>query len=182
MDSLVAMLTEDVLVSMPPLPLEFAGLNLVARFLAMVPFRPGHPKRVTAARANGQPALVVYGEEAGVWRSLGILVFTLSGDKISAITHFDRIVLPSFGAPDELAAPLRPAGGGTGQLTARWSRNKLLDGDTDGFVCRGGSLVQAEQRGLMLGGGESDQGVVCGSAGDLPGGNGGEKFLVANLG
>ena len=102
-DGLVAMLTEDVLVSMPPLALEFVGLDLVTRFLTAVPFRPGHPKRVTPARANGQPALVVYGEESGVWRSAGILVFTLSGDKISAITHFDRIVLPSFGAPDELA-------------------------------------------------------------------------------
>jgi RNA polymerase sigma-70 factor (TIGR02960 family) len=100
---LVAMLTEDVLVSMPPLALEFAGLDPVTRFLRAVPFRPGHPKRVTPARANGQPALVVYGEESGAWRSAGILVFTLSGDKISAITHFGRIVLPFFGVPDELA-------------------------------------------------------------------------------
>jgi RNA polymerase sigma-70 factor (TIGR02960 family) len=101
-DGLVAMLTEDVLVSMPPVALEFLGLEAVTRFLKMVAFRPGRHRRVTPARANGQPALVVYVEESGAWRSFGILVFTVSGDRISAITHFDRSVLPSFGVPAEL--------------------------------------------------------------------------------
>jgi len=101
-DGLVAMLTNDVLVSMPPLPLEYLGLEPVTRFLEMV-FRPARRRRVTPTRANGQPALVVYvATESGVWRSPGILVFTVSGDQISAITHFDRIVLPFFGIPDEL--------------------------------------------------------------------------------
>jgi RNA polymerase sigma-70 factor (TIGR02960 family) len=103
-DALVTMLTDDVLVSMPPVPLEFVGLELVARFLRMVPFRPGHPKRVTRTRANGQPALVVYAPEAdGAWRTAGLLVFTLSSDRISGITRFERSVLPAFGVPDELA-------------------------------------------------------------------------------
>ena len=103
-DSLIAMLTEDVLVNMPPVPLEFVGLELAARFLKMVPFRPGLPKRVMVTRANGQPALVVYRLDSdGVWRAAGLLVVTLSGDRISAITHFERSVLPAFGAPDELA-------------------------------------------------------------------------------
>jgi RNA polymerase sigma-70 factor (ECF subfamily) len=85
-------------------PLEFVGLESAARFLRMVPFRPGHPKRVTLTRANGQPAFVVYGPDTGgVWRSVGLLVFTLSGDRISAITRFEQSVLPAFGAPDELA-------------------------------------------------------------------------------
>lgn len=101
-DRLVAMLTEDVLVSMPPAPLEFLGLETVTRFLKMAVFRPGRARRVTPTRANGQPALLVYAEGSGAWRSLGILVFTLSGDRISAITHFDRAVLSFFGAPDEL--------------------------------------------------------------------------------
>lgn len=103
-DSLIAMLTEDVLVNMPPVPLEFVGLELAARFLKMVPFRPGHPKRVTLTRANGQPAFVVYAPETdGVWRSVGLLVFTLSGDRISAITRFEPSALDAFGVPRELA-------------------------------------------------------------------------------
>jgi len=103
-NSLIAMLTEDVLVNMPPVPMEFVGLELAARFLKMVPFRPGHPKRVTLTRANGQPAFVVYGAEAdGVWRSVGLLVFRLSGDRVSAITRFEASVLEAFGAPRELA-------------------------------------------------------------------------------
>jgi len=61
------------------------------------------------------------------------------------------------------------------------SGNELLDGGADGFVCGGGPLVQAEQRRLMLGGGEGDQGVVGGSAEDLPGGSGGEKLLVTGF-
>ena len=101
-DGLVAMLTEDVLVSMPPVALEFLGLEAATRFLKVVAFRPGRRRRFTPIRANGQPALVVYVEESGIWRSFGVLVFTLSGDRISAITHFDRSVLPFFGAPDEL--------------------------------------------------------------------------------
>ena len=54
----------------------------------------------------------------------------------------------------------------------------MLDGGADGFVGCGGSLVQAEQRCMVLGGGEGDQGVIGGSAEDLPGSNGGEKLLV----
>jgi hypothetical protein len=61
------------------------------------------------------------------------------------------------------------------------SGGEPLHGGPDGFVCRGGSLVQAEWRCLMLGGGESDQGIIGGSSEDLPGGNGGEKLLVTSL-
>ena len=72
----------------------------------------------------------------------------------------------------QLEATLRPRGR---------SGNELLDGGTDGCVGCRGPLIQAEQRRLMLGGGESDQGIVGGSAEDLASSNGGEKLLVTSL-
>jgi hypothetical protein len=47
------------------------------------------------------------------------------------------------------------------------SGGDLLHDGPDGFVSRGGSLVHAEQRCLMLGGGESDQGVISRFAADI---------------
>src|ERR1019366_2856817 len=61
------------------------------------------------------------------------------------------------------------------------SRAELLNRGTDSLVCCGGSVVKAEQRGLVLGGSEGDQGIVGGATEDLPGGQRGEKLLVAGL-
>jgi len=61
------------------------------------------------------------------------------------------------------------------------SGSKLFDRGTDGFVCWGGSLVEAQQCGLVFDCGEGDQGVVGGPAEDLPGGYGGQKLLVSGL-
>jgi hypothetical protein len=61
------------------------------------------------------------------------------------------------------------------------SRAELLNRGTDSLVRCGGSLVKAEQRGLVLGCGVGDQGIVGGATEDLPGGQRGEKLLVAGL-
>src|SRR5580700_4792229 len=60
-----------------------------------------------------------------------------------------------------------------------WS--KLLNRGTNGFVCWGGALVEAQQHGLVLDRGERDQGVVGGTAEDLSGGYGGQKLLVSRF-
>ncbi len=100
----VALLTEDVLLSMPPLPLEYQGRELAARFLATVAFRPGRSYRVIATRANGQPAFGVYLRDprARLAHANGLLVFTLAGARICVMTRFDNSVLPSFGLPRTL--------------------------------------------------------------------------------
>ena len=100
-DALVALLTEDVLMTMPPIPLEYVGRELVARFLRAAIFRPGIAWRPVPTRANGQPALVMYlpDQKSGTARASGVLVFTLSGSRVSAITRFDDTVLPRFGVP-----------------------------------------------------------------------------------
>jgi hypothetical protein len=61
------------------------------------------------------------------------------------------------------------------------SGNKLFDRGPDGFVCWCGSLVEAQQRGLMLDRGKRDQGIVGRTAEDLPGGYGGQKLQVAGF-
>jgi RNA polymerase sigma-70 factor (ECF subfamily) len=102
----VALLTDDVLLAMPPLPLEYQGRDLAARFLATVAFRDGRRVRMVATRANGQPAFGVYLRDprAGVAHANGLLVFTLAGGRVCAITRFDNSVLPSFGMPRTLPA------------------------------------------------------------------------------
>ena len=94
----------SVLMTMPPILLEYLGRELVARFLRAAIFRPGITHRPVPTRANGQPALVMYhpDQQSGVVRATGMLVFTLSGSRVSAITRFDDTVLPRFGVPATL--------------------------------------------------------------------------------
>ena len=81
--------------------------------------------------------------------------------------------------PDHLAIGLS-AGIRRREGTGR-SGSKLFNRGTDGFVCRGGPLVEAQQRGLVLDRGERDQGVIGGTAEDLSGGYGGQKLLVSGF-
>jgi RNA polymerase sigma-70 factor (ECF subfamily) len=96
---LVALLTEDVVMSMPPIPLVYAGRRLVVEFLAALVFLPGHTYQLVPTRANGQPAFGMYLRETpdAVPRPLGVMVFTLSGARIRGLTRFDTSVLPAFG-------------------------------------------------------------------------------------
>jgi RNA polymerase sigma-70 factor (TIGR02960 family) len=99
-DGIVALLTEDAWLRMPPIPLEYQGCDLAGRFFTLA-FRPGRRYRLVATRANGQPAFGVYVRDprAPVLHANGLLVLTLAGDRISMITRFDTSVLPRFGLP-----------------------------------------------------------------------------------
>jgi RNA polymerase sigma-70 factor (ECF subfamily) len=101
---LVALLTDDVLLTMPPIPLEYQGRELVARFLTAVVFRPDTIFRLAPTRANGQPAAGMYLRDplAKVAHANGVMVFTLTGGQICAMTRFDTTVLPRFGLPQTL--------------------------------------------------------------------------------
>jgi RNA polymerase sigma-70 factor (ECF subfamily) len=103
-DGLVELLTDDVLLAMPPLPLLYQGRELAARFHNAVTFRRGRTYRCIPTRANGQPAFGLYVEDphARVLHANGLMVLTLAGDKICNITRFDNSVLPLFGLPRTL--------------------------------------------------------------------------------
>jgi len=102
-DALVALLIDDVSVSMPPVPLEYQGREVVARFYASI-MRHGWQYELVQTRSNGQLAFGAYlgGPTGGIRHGAGLLVLTLSGDRISAITRFDNNVLPWFGLPRSL--------------------------------------------------------------------------------
>jgi len=98
----VALLTDDVFVSMPPIPLEYQCLDAVARFFASI-FGAGRRFCLLPTRANGQPAFGAYVRAAdGIWHGTGLFVITLVGDRICAMTRFDSSVLPWFGLPRSL--------------------------------------------------------------------------------
>jgi RNA polymerase sigma-70 factor (TIGR02960 family) len=103
-DALVALLTDDVFVSMPPLPLEYQGRDVVARFFAGL-FAADRRFDLVPTRANGQPAFGAYLHAASGARSgTGLFVLTLSGDRISALARFENTMLPAFGLPHSLAS------------------------------------------------------------------------------
>ena len=103
LDAIVALLTEDTFISMPPIPLEYQGRDLVARFYDSI-FRAGRRFDLVPTRANGQPAFGAYlrAPNGGIRHGTGLLVLTLSGDQICAVTRFDSSVLPWFGLPGSL--------------------------------------------------------------------------------
>jgi RNA polymerase sigma-70 factor (TIGR02960 family) len=101
-DALVALLTDDVFMSMPPLPLEYEGRDVVARFCASM-FGSGRRFDLVPTRANGQPAFGAYlRSPTGIRHGTGLYVLTLAGDRICAMTRFENSVLPSFGLPRSL--------------------------------------------------------------------------------
>ena len=101
-DALVALLTDDVFTSMPPMPFEYEGRDVVGRFFASI-FRSGRRHDLVPTRANGQPAFGTYLRAAsGTRHGVGLYVLTLTGDRIRALTRFDNSVLPSFGLPRSL--------------------------------------------------------------------------------
>jgi RNA polymerase sigma-70 factor (ECF subfamily) len=104
-DGLIALLTEDVWLTMPPMPLEYQGPELAAQFLLATAFRPGWTTRLIPTRANGQPAFGFYARDpvTGGFYTVGLMVLTLRGERISALTRFDPGTLPRFGLPEALA-------------------------------------------------------------------------------
>jgi RNA polymerase sigma-70 factor (TIGR02960 family) len=102
LDALVALLTDDVFLSMPPLPFEYEGRDVVARFYASM-IGSGRRFDLVPTRANGQPAFGAYlRAPTGIRHGTGLLVLTLTGDRIGSVTRFDTSVLPWFGLPRSL--------------------------------------------------------------------------------
>jgi RNA polymerase sigma-70 factor (ECF subfamily) len=101
-DALVALLTDDVFISMPPMPFEYEGRDVVARFCASI-FGAGRSFDLVPTRANRQPAFGAYlRTPTGVRHGVGLYVLTLTGDRICAVTRFDNSVFPWFGLPRSL--------------------------------------------------------------------------------
>ena len=101
-DGMVALLTDDAWITMPPLPHAYQGRAAIRAFLRGAAERRGAPLRLLPTRANTQPAFGCYLSvpETGVARAYSLFVLTLEGDQIAAITWFaDSSVFPRFGLP-----------------------------------------------------------------------------------
>ena len=100
-DGMVALLTDDAWLTMPPEPYEYQGPTAIGVFLRDREVSRGR-LRVVPTRANGQPAFGCYLPSAhtDVARPYSLCVLALQGEQISAITWFaDRGAFPHFGLP-----------------------------------------------------------------------------------
>jgi RNA polymerase sigma-70 factor (TIGR02960 family) len=104
-DGVVALLTDDAWLAMPPAPHEYRGRTDIARFLrASAAWRGARHLRLVPTRANGQPAFGCYLPSGEVALATGILVLTVGPDGITAITRFlDPRLHQRFALPDLLA-------------------------------------------------------------------------------
>jgi RNA polymerase sigma-70 factor (TIGR02960 family) len=100
-DGIISLLTEDAWLTMPPLPLEYQGRELAGEFFRATAFRPGWTARLIPTRANGQPAFGFYvrDPDTQAFVTVGLMVVTLSGSQITAMTRFEASNLPRFALP-----------------------------------------------------------------------------------
>jgi RNA polymerase sigma-70 factor (ECF subfamily) len=102
-DGLVALLTDDAVVSMPPEPEWHQGRLEVARFLRARHGGRKGPWRFVAAPANGQPAYAYYLRQGDRFVRSGLFVVGVRSDGIASITRFhDDGLLSRFGVPETL--------------------------------------------------------------------------------
>jgi RNA polymerase sigma-70 factor (ECF subfamily) len=105
-DGMVALLTDDARLSMPPQPHTYLGRGAIAAFLHDRQTRRGFAFRVVPTRANGRPAFACYGPAAdgGPGMPFGIIATTLAHDgdrdRIAALTWFcDTRLFTAFALP-----------------------------------------------------------------------------------
>ncbi|MFF0764684.1 sigma-70 family RNA polymerase sigma factor [Streptomyces sp. NPDC003737] len=104
--ALIALMTDDVWVRMPPLPFEYRGAQAVRRFFTTVFAQDCTIGRMIPTRANGQPAWGEYSRDplTGLLRCTGIVVAAYTTAGISELTHFETTMAPHFGIPRTLAS------------------------------------------------------------------------------
>jgi RNA polymerase sigma-70 factor (TIGR02960 family) len=102
----IALLTDDALMTMPPEAAEYVGPEAIGRFLSTVP-AAGSLDRfcLVPTRANGQPAFGCYLKDphTPIAHAYGLMVLTLRGDRVAGLAGFaDTAVFASFGLPRTL--------------------------------------------------------------------------------
>ena len=103
--ALLAVLREDVALTMPPLPVWFGGHEDIRIFLDGFLFKSVNPfkVRLEAIRANGSPAFAVYQMDArGGYRAAALHILTVENGEITEINDFltsDGQLFSKFGLP-----------------------------------------------------------------------------------
>jgi RNA polymerase sigma-70 factor (ECF subfamily) len=105
-EAVVALLTEDALMTMPPEPAEYLGPTAIGRFLSTVPAAGALERfRLVPTRANGQPAFGCYMKDphTPIAHAYGLMVLALRGDRVAGLAGFaDTSVFAAFGLPRTL--------------------------------------------------------------------------------
>jgi RNA polymerase sigma-70 factor, ECF subfamily len=104
-DAVVAMLTDDAVIAMPPMPTWYRGREAVAAFLRGWALAGDGPRRMVPTRANGQPAFGQYAWDAerGAFVPHGVIVLALEDERIDEITAFlTPEAFGGFGLPEEI--------------------------------------------------------------------------------
>jgi RNA polymerase sigma-70 factor (TIGR02960 family) len=103
-EGVVKLLTDDAWLTMPPATIQYQGREAIRAFMRAGWHRAGAGRhRLLPTRANTQLAFGCYRRDpgTGVGHGAGMIVLTLEGEQIAAVTRFlDRSVMPGFGLPD----------------------------------------------------------------------------------
>jgi RNA polymerase sigma-70 factor, ECF subfamily len=99
--TLTALLRDDVVLEMPPLPAWFTGRENIGLFLRSHVLRQPGDFRMIPIAANGQPALAAYRRTPdGTYHANGIELLTASASRITRVTAFlDPTLFPAFALP-----------------------------------------------------------------------------------
>jgi RNA polymerase sigma-70 factor (ECF subfamily) len=113
-DALIALMTDDAWVRMPPLPFEYHGAKEVRRLFTAIYAHWKESDRMVPVRANGQPAWGAYARNpaTGILHNTGVYVISLAGDRICELTRFETTLAPHFGLPRTLGQYCNGTGGG----------------------------------------------------------------------
>ena len=106
-DGLVALLTEDAVMTMPPERMRIAGAQAIGNFFATVPQEGRLDEiRLLPTATNRQPALAAYARgDDGEYRPYGLMVMQTAGDQISGIVGFpDPWLFEQCGLPGDLSS------------------------------------------------------------------------------
>lgn len=101
--SIVALLTEDALFTMPPQPTRYVGRDAIGAFLTAVPGGGRLDRfRLVPTRANRQPAVAAYyrDHDDGDYEAHAVIVLAIEGEEISSLVRFaDPDLFGRFGLP-----------------------------------------------------------------------------------
>ncbi|MGD0240019.1 MAG: sigma-70 family RNA polymerase sigma factor [Streptosporangiaceae bacterium] len=102
--ALTALLRDDAVFEMPPLPVWFAGRENVELFLRSHVLRQPGGFRMIPVAANGQPALAGYRRGPdGTYHANAIEVLTITASRVTRVTAFlDPALFPAFALPPTL--------------------------------------------------------------------------------
>ncbi len=116
-EDLKRLLTEDVVMEMPPMLNWFAGPSNYGLFMEWVFAKAGTDWRLKALAANGQPAFAAYRRVGGGYELHTLQIFTVTAEGISRNSVFqESAVFSSFGLAARLADQALPDAGSTRAL------------------------------------------------------------------